>query len=135
VETVGTSHAGPLWANWLSAGSGWRDPLRSFRRWKTLGRWRWTTLAREIILYGLKRLARQDAGQAREAWLKLKDSERFTEEDIASIDREVALAAAAQSHPQALEWLADLGADAEHRVREWRVRCALRKQDWLAVLK
>lgn len=92
--------------------------------------------AREIIRYGIKRLARSDASSAAQAWQRLKSRHAFSAEDIAATDKELAMAAALQHQPEALDWLAavDTG-QVDERVRQWRVRTAVAKQDWQNTLK
>jgi soluble lytic murein transglycosylase len=93
-------------------------------------------MAQEILRFGIKRLAHRDAAQAHQLWNAAKPSHSFTAEEAASTDRDIAISAAAQNLPEAMDWLAALpGEAADARVREWRVRCALRKQDWASVLK
>lgn len=91
--------------------------------------------ARDILRHGIKRLARSDALLAAERWRQIKAAHAFSAEDIAVTEREIALSAAQQHLPQALDWLAAVNpVQADERVRQWRVRAALAKQDWPAVL-
>jgi len=52
---------------------------------------------------------------------------------VGEVDRYIALRAAFQRHPNALEWLTKVET-VTPKVREWRIRAALRQQDWWAVL-
>jgi len=91
--------------------------------------------AREIVLYGMKRLARDDAQAAASQWERLKDAYPFSEAEQAAAQREIALRAALQRQPEALEWLAALQpAQLDDTVRQWRIKAALAKQDWNTAL-
>lgn len=91
-------------------------------------------VVRRIILHALRRLARFDPQQAHERWEALRDTQPFTAEQRASVERYIALSAAQQHLPAAHEWLAGLPEDArDGRVREWQVRAALENRDWPAV--
>lgn len=92
--------------------------------------------AREIIRYGIKRLARSDAAGAAAEWQRLKPAYTFSAEEIAGTDKELAMAAALEKLPEAATWLeAVVPSQTDERVRQWRVRVALADQDWQAVLK
>jgi soluble lytic murein transglycosylase len=91
------------------------------------------TLAREIISYGIGRLARRDAQSARERWGRIEASHRFPPAQSAAIERDIALQAAYQHHPRALEWLTSVQSD-DPLVGAWRVRAALWLQNWRQVL-
>lgn len=94
-----------------------------------------TSQARDILRHGIKRLARSDAAQAAKRWQRIKAAHAFSPEDAGITERDIALHAALQRLPQALDWLAAVPPDqADERVRQWRVRAALAKQDWQAVL-
>lgn len=91
--------------------------------------------AREIVLYGMKRLARDDAEAAAGWWERLKDAYPFSEGEQAAAQREIALRAALQRQPEALEWLAALQpSQLDDTVQQWRIKAALAKQDWNSAL-
>lgn len=91
--------------------------------------------AREIVVYGMKRLARDDAEAAAGQWERLKDAYPFSAAEQAAAQREIALRAALQRQPEALEWLAALQpAQLDDTVRQWRIKAALAKQDWNTAL-
>jgi len=93
-----------------------------------------TPLAREIILYALRRIARYDATQAHEKWLGIRNTQTFEAKDAATIEGYIAYAAATQRLPEAHAWLVALPAAADdQRIREWRIRAAIDLQDWAAV--
>ncbi|MDP1708538.1 MAG: transglycosylase SLT domain-containing protein [Gammaproteobacteria bacterium] len=94
-----------------------------------------TPKARDIVRHGVKRLARTDAAQAAVHWQRIKSGYTFSPEEIGVTERDIAVSAALQRLPQALDWLAAINPDqADERVRQWRVRAALARQDWRAGL-
>jgi len=93
-------------------------------------------IAREIILYAIKRIAGNDEQQAHEKWNAIRKRHDFTAKEAGQIERTIALYAGWRQNPQAHEWLAavpEIAADAE--VREWRVRSAISAGLWQDVLK
>lgn len=114
-------------------------------RWRGMSRDPWNRLsdsalradspiAREIMAYGVERIARSDAGRARDRWEQVQGWQDFDVETLRRVDQSIALRAAYQHHPRALDWLAQLDSD-DIRVRQWRVRAALRSEDWKAALR
>ncbi len=92
-------------------------------------------IAREILVFGLRRVARGSAETARVRWQQLRKEHDFSPADVARVERSIALTAAYQRNPQAQAWLSALPAAAVDKpVREWRVRSALLAQDWEAAL-
>lgn len=95
-------------------------------------------LAREILLYGLKRLAREDADSAYSYWETYKKQYAFTAEENAELFRYLALRNAGQNPTKATatEWLAAVDKDfLNDEVYQARLQLALAKPDWQAVLK
>ena len=92
-------------------------------------------LAREIVRYGVKRLARRDPQAAYDFWSGVRELHRAKDGEaaVAEVDRYIALRAAYRGLPQALGWLAAIP-EPDARVRDWRVRAALAQQDWDAAL-
>ena len=91
-------------------------------------------IAQEIARHGVRRLARRDAGAAADAWELFRESQlAVSPDDVLAVDTFIALRAAYQRHPKALEWLAKVD-NANHKVREWRVRSALGQEDWWSAL-
>jgi len=88
-----------------------------------------------IARYGVKRLARRDVGAAADFWETIKDK-HFKEapEEASEIDQFIALRAAYQNHPKALEWLGKVDEPSE-KVQDWRIRASLSQQDWWAALQ
>lgn len=89
-------------------------------------------IAREIMCYGVLRLLKFDVDVANERWRALKPLYAFTPQQIALVEREIALQAAYRQHPRALEWLNALSV-ADEQVVQWRARVALSQGDWNAL--
>ena len=91
-------------------------------------------IARRIVRHGVKRLARRDAGAAADFWDDVREHHLLDDEaEIVALDQYIALKAAYQKHPRALELLARLE-NPSQKVQCWRVRAALNAQDWWAAL-
>ncbi|MGH8798739.1 MAG: transglycosylase SLT domain-containing protein [Casimicrobiaceae bacterium] len=89
---------------------------------------------RELALYALDRVARSDAAEARQRWLRWRV--RLPESDRRYGNLIVAYNAATQLLPEADAWYRDADGAAESETqRAWRVRAALRVLDWRAALR
>lgn len=103
-----------LSANWVSLDSG---------------------LVREIVVHGLKRLARHNQEQAWQHWQQLSKKLPFSDHDRNEIIHDIALFAALNDQPRAAEWLAAVpGAAVDANIRRWRIRNALLNRDWKSAL-
>lgn len=89
-------------------------------------------IAREIVRYGVLRLLKFDVDVANDRWRVLKPQYTFTPDQVAPVEREIALQAAYRQHPRALEWLNALDA-ADEQVVQWRARVALSQGNWSAL--
>lgn len=90
---------------------------------------------RELILYGFKRLARQDPLYTAKAWLDYRMHFDFSAAERNSVSRNIAVWAARKHLAESAELLAAVPASARNLdVREWQVRTALRNRDWPAVV-
>ena len=88
-----------------------------------------------ILAYGIKRLALNDAAGAVDVWQALRTAHPFTAAHTTAVNRGLALALAVQNNPQASVWLGALDLrDEDQRVRERRVLLAMNSGDWSAVL-
>lgn len=88
-----------------------------------------------IMVDALKRLARKDANEARNLWLDLLARESMPSWLQHEAEVSLAVAAARQHRPEALDWFSRLPDQALNRdARAWRVRAALRGQQWEQVL-
>ena len=95
-----------------------------------------TAIARDIILHALRRIAARDAMQAYIKWKTIKPRYRFSDSDAGQLEKSIAMQANWQKLPEAYDWLVavpEIAADS--RVRDWRVRVAIRNRDWKAVVE
>lgn len=116
----------------------WRQMIVSPERTlEAARRWQDTAEARRIVLYGLRRLGRTDEGEkAWRAYRAAAERFSFTDEERGVLMRQLALDAATDYHDDALDHLdAVPGAYVNASVRQWRVRAALQRRDWPAVLE
>ncbi len=90
------------------------------------------SIVREIVRYGVLRLLKFDTDVANDRWSALKPLYAFTPEQVAAVDREIALQAAYRQHPKAAEWLNAL-TTADEQVVQWRARTALSQGHWDAL--
>lgn len=93
-----------------------------------------SVIANQIARYGVKRLARKDVEAAVLYWASVKARHiKKTPEAALDVDQYIALRAAYQNHPRALEWLSQISKPSK-KVQEWRIRTALYQQDWWAAM-
>ncbi len=91
-------------------------------------------IANKIERHGIKRLARRDSGAAADAWENVRSTHQaIAPEEVKAVDQYIALRAAYQQHPRALEWLGKISSPS-NKVQLWRIRAALAQQDWWAAL-
>ncbi|MGI9302422.1 MAG: hypothetical protein ACR2RB_06915, partial [Gammaproteobacteria bacterium] len=91
-------------------------------------------LARLIVSHAIRRIAENDIDTARARWLEVRRRYAFPAEQRDEVEQELALLAAYRHHPAGLEWLEALSPEAaDQGVRIWRVRSALRTQNWAQV--
>lgn len=89
--------------------------------------------ARELLVYGVQRLADRDAAQAHRVWALLRGRYAWAPGQRDTVDAAIARHAALQRLPEAGAWLAALTNPGESD-RAWAVRAALWQQDWQGVL-
>jgi soluble lytic murein transglycosylase len=95
-----------------------------------------TPLAREMLLHGLRRLARKDAGSAYKYWKNCQTNYAFSKQENAELFHYIALKSVRQNHPEAARWLAEVDKDlVDERIIQTRLQMALAQQDWQAVTK
>ncbi len=92
-------------------------------------------VAGKILSQAMGRLIRQDTPWAVWAFDTLKAKQDLAGLDLSSIEQEIAQYLAFRRYPQALERIVSLP---DHvmtpKLRQWRIRAALFRQDWKAVL-
>lgn len=87
---------------------------------------------REAALYALAQVAKQDTAAAARLWEAAQGA--YTENERGYGWGVIAMAAAKQHEPRALEWYARAGEQISEAQRAWKVRAALWKGNWLEVL-
>ncbi len=89
-----------------------------------------------ILVHGLKQMARSKPLKAAEIWqTKISPRYSFSDDEITTVERAIAMTMALRNKPEALSWLAALAEKpADQSLREWRVRTALNQQNWDAAL-
>ena len=136
-----SSEAGRLVAN-LGA-----DAEAQMTRWQTARKKPGSFLAQnkavksDVVLHlmladAAKKLASDDVDQAYSAWNSLAALESMSAKIRGEAEGGMALVAARQHRPEASDWFEaapSVGFDAD--MRAWRVRAALRQQNWARVLK
>lgn len=86
---------------------------------------------RKMGMYAVNRVLNKDLVDAEQLWERLKKRYSYSEESVHSMDRRLAVRSAQRHYPDALARIEALPEKAmNERAREWRVRAALRVQDW-----
>jgi len=94
-----------------------------------------TPIAREILIHGLKRLARQNLNRAVERWDKLRAQYDFTPQELSETNRYLAVRAAKARHPRLVELLDSVeNFYVDDEVFHWRLRTALENYSWRKLL-
>ncbi len=89
-----------------------------------------------ILIHGLKRWSNRDSVTALAALDTLKNRYKLPPNQLAPVERQLALYIASRNHPEALARLMALPPQQiDTPVQEWRVRTHLRQGDWKGVLK
>lgn len=93
-------------------------------------------IVRRIVGHAIGRIARGRVTDAMAKWQSLQQQYQFTEQEITSVDAQIALTAAQRHHPLASDLMQLLPDNIEdNKVQQWRARAALRAGDWPAVLR
>ncbi|HEC84432.1 MAG: hypothetical protein DRR08_30385 [Candidatus Parabeggiatoa sp. nov. 2] len=114
-------------------------------RWQTMHKRPAQTLAefsepdvpivREIILHGIKRLARKQFELANEYWNTFQPHYDFSVQQIGEMQRDLALASVKRDHPEALKWLTAVNKNyLNEKVSQTRIKLAFKRQNWHALL-
>ncbi|MDH3647182.1 MAG: transglycosylase SLT domain-containing protein [Gammaproteobacteria bacterium] len=91
---------------------------------------------KELLIYGVKRLARSDFDAASAAWSRIETAFNFDASERRSVIRSLALTSARNHLPQAQERIFGLERHMiDDTLLEWGVRIALRNGDWLGLLQ
>lgn len=90
-----------------------------------------TPRMREILLYGLQKLARQDAKTALDLWVGYDAQQLFTDDERLETQYYLASRLMRQKYPEEAEkLLSSISSVTRADLAEWLIRDALRKQDW-----
>lgn len=89
---------------------------------------------RQMIAYGLQRLARRQPYKAAQAWDRMVMDYQFTEQQYNDTEAAIALALARAQAPEAMHWLSNISGNDNEAVRQQRVMTAINQQDWSAAL-
>ncbi|MGB1109796.1 MAG: transglycosylase SLT domain-containing protein, partial [Gammaproteobacteria bacterium] len=93
------------------------------------------TKVREIISYGLSRLAREDIGAALDAWTKLETRYDFTPEEKAEAISALAIRMAREGRDDAMDWLHKVPeTHTSEEVAKRAIKISLAQRDWKSVL-
>jgi peptidoglycan lytic transglycosylase len=93
-------------------------------------------IAREILLHGMHRLARQNINRALSRWDKLKSSYSFTDNEISKVERALSTRAARKKHKQAMQLLDNIAiSEVDEQILHLRLRTALEDEDWQTLIK
>jgi len=91
--------------------------------------------ARQLIAWGLKRLARNDWQRADNIYRRLAGSFSFTADEVGPALRQIALFRAVDLDPDAIEAIDALDARwIDQQMLEWRLRAALANKQWREVI-
>jgi len=104
-------------------------PLKTMRR---LAKEKDSDYLRDMLAFGLVHYARDDTTAAWDLWhSQYKNKFKFTRDQINKVEHAIALRAAWRHMPEAYGYLTSLAEAAlDQEAREWRVRSALRIQNW-----
>lgn len=95
-----------------------------------------TPQAREILVHGIIRFARQDVARALTHWESLQKRYAFEVTEAARARRELAIRAARKGHPSAAELLDAVEASAvDDAILHWRLVTALANADWKNLIR
>ncbi len=93
-------------------------------------------LAREILLYGIERLARRNLDQALTRWHYIKDHYSYTAGEVGKLERKLAVGAARKNHSGAMSLLDRVDpALVDEEVFLYRLKLALEGPDWRQLLR
>ncbi|MBT8143542.1 MAG: hypothetical protein KJO55_02510, partial [Gammaproteobacteria bacterium] len=91
---------------------------------------------RELVLYGVSRVARRDADAAEQYWRRYSSRLSFSDEESRRVQRELAYAAAQDYEEDAIERILAVDRRAiDDKLLAWGVRSALRQQAWDDVVR
>jgi len=109
----------------------YQKPIKTLAKFKAAD----SAKVREIILHGIKRLAKKDFKRANRYWEAFQRRYTFSISDIGKMQRDLALASVKHDYSQALKWLSVVHKDyLNEKVSKTRIKLALKKQNWHALV-
>ncbi|MBC8212674.1 MAG: transglycosylase SLT domain-containing protein [Gammaproteobacteria bacterium] len=95
-----------------------------------------TLINRKIIVHAIQRLARKNSLQAKQYWDQTRDSFQFSAQQVAQINKRIALSAAYQHKAESKELLEQLPVEQKSdNAHLWLARIYLRDEDWIGLIK
>lgn len=95
-----------------------------------------SSIAREIILHGLRQLVQKDIENAYEHWKSYQKRYAFTEKAKITLSRYIVLKSVKQNHPKSTIWLEEVNNKlADQQLNRIMLQIALTQQDWQTVIK
>ena len=90
-----------------------------------------STLAREVLLYGIHRLARININKAIDNWQSLQERYNFLPGERAETDKIIAVYAARKKNPKTVELMDEVVPyQVDDEVLHWRIIIALKNRNW-----
>ncbi len=86
--------------------------------------------SRQMVAYGLQRLALRQPYKAAEAWDRMVMDYQFDEQQHIDTESAIALALARAQAPEAMHWLSNIADNSNEAVRQQRVLTAVNQQAW-----
>ena len=114
----------------------WVDTHNNPARWTGAAAFEDTPQAREILVHGITRLARQDVSRALANWESLRNKYTFSEADKGRALRELAIWSARKNLEMATELLDTIETSSvDDTILHWRLVTALANRDWHSLLR
>ncbi|RUM94418.1 MAG: hypothetical protein DSZ28_03265 [Thiothrix sp.] len=111
-----------------------KKPLRGLSKVK---KWKDNSRNRDLLVHSVKRYSRSDTKAAWNLWRnELKSRFSFSPDQINEVERHLVLRAAWRHMPEAADWFKQVPASVFNKeAREWRIRTAIRAENWQAAIK
>jgi len=109
-----------------------KKPARTLKNFKHPD----TAIAQEIVLHGIKQLARKDADSAYQYWKTYNERYNFKKQEKEELFRYIVFKGVAQNHPDAARWLEEIDEDCVNdTVNQAKLKIALIAENWEGVIK
>ena len=118
--------------NWVSR---WIATHHNPDRWTDKQKYEDLPIAREILVYGIYRLARIDAAKAISRWRELEPAYSFDKEQIDGLRKYLTIRAASEKLAGAGQMLEQIPNElVDENIFQWRLATALQNEDWKNLL-